>query len=119
MRASDSRYGRISAAPRAQLTPTLNGSACATESQNASIVWPESVRPLRSGIVTEDRSGGPGPGALPGGAPGLRVQRVKDRPEQQEVAPAVDEPADLLRVSLGHPVEGDRPVGRLVPAGGQ
>ena len=37
--------------------PTENGRACAIEVQKASIVWPESVRPLRSVIVTEIISG--------------------------------------------------------------
>ena len=56
-RASSARYGRMSRAPSAQLMPTLNGRACAIEVQNASIVWPDSVRPLRSVIVTEIISG--------------------------------------------------------------
>jgi hypothetical protein len=43
----------MSRAPSAQLTPTLNGFACAIDVQNASIVCPDSVRPLRSVIVTE------------------------------------------------------------------
>ncbi len=43
----------MSRAPSAQLMPTLNGRACAIEVQNASIVCPESVRPLRSVMVTE------------------------------------------------------------------
>jgi hypothetical protein len=33
--------------------PTANGLACAIEVWKASMVWPESVRPLRSVIVTE------------------------------------------------------------------
>ena len=37
--------------------PTLNGSACRTEIQNASTVCPESVRPLRSVIVTDSMTG--------------------------------------------------------------
>ena len=37
--------------------PTLNGRACAIDTQKASIVWPDSVRPLRSVIVTEIISG--------------------------------------------------------------
>src|SRR5207302_999560 len=45
-------------APSAQLTPTLNGLACAMETQKASIVCPDSVRPLRSVIVTEIISNG-------------------------------------------------------------
>ncbi len=37
--------------------PTMKGSACSTESQKASTVWPERVRPLRSTTVTEIISG--------------------------------------------------------------
>jgi hypothetical protein len=47
----------MSRAPSAQLMPTLNGLACAIETQNASIVCPDSVRPLRSVIVAEIMSG--------------------------------------------------------------
>ena len=47
----------MSRAPSAQLMPTLNGRACAIDAQNASIVWPDSVRPLRSVTVTEIISG--------------------------------------------------------------
>ena len=54
----------MSEAPSAQFTPTLNGSACATEIQNASIVCPDSVRPLRSVIVTEIMSGTSGATSL-------------------------------------------------------
>ena len=43
----------MSAAPRAQLNPTLIGSACIIEYQNASAVWPVRVRPLRSVMVPE------------------------------------------------------------------
>ena len=57
MRASSARNGRISRAPSAQLRPTLNGRACAIDTQKASIVWPESVRPLLSVIVTEIMTG--------------------------------------------------------------
>ena len=52
--------GRISFAPSEQLTPTIRGFACSTAAQNASIVWPESVRPERSTIVTEIQSGSSG-----------------------------------------------------------
>ena len=34
-------------APSEQLTPTISGSACSTEIQNASTVWPERLRPLQ------------------------------------------------------------------------
>ena len=43
----------MSFAPSAQLMPTLNGLACAIETQKASIVCPDNVRPLRSVMVTE------------------------------------------------------------------
>src|SRR6266498_3031909 len=56
-RASSSRYGRISAAPSAQLRPTASGRAWRTEFQNASVVWPESVRPDASVIVPDTMIG--------------------------------------------------------------
>ena len=40
-------------APSAQLSPMDSGRACAIEFQNASVVWPESVRPLWSVMVPE------------------------------------------------------------------
>ena len=52
-----SMYGRISAAPSAQLRPTASGLACRTESQKASGVWPESVRPEASVTVPETITG--------------------------------------------------------------
>ena len=54
---SSSMYGRICFAPRAQLIPTLNRGRCEMEFQKASTVCPESVRPLRSVIVTETITG--------------------------------------------------------------
>jgi hypothetical protein len=48
-----SMYGRMSLAPSAQLRPMVSGLACRTEFQNASGVWPESVRPEASVIVPE------------------------------------------------------------------
>ena len=84
----------MSRAPSAQLMPTLNGRACAIETQNASIVCPDSVRPLRSVIVTEIISGSRTPVLLEHlfdrDDAGLRVQRVDDGLEQQQVAAAVD-----------------------------
>jgi len=47
----------MSAAPSEQLTPTTSGSACSTDVQNASTVWPERLRPLRSTAVNESQSG--------------------------------------------------------------
>ena len=45
--------GRISFAPRAQLSPIAAGFACRTEFQNASTVCPDKVLPLASVIVPE------------------------------------------------------------------
>ena len=52
--------GRISVAPSEQLTPTMKGSACSTEIQNASTVCPERFRPERSIAVKEIHSGSSG-----------------------------------------------------------
>ena len=49
--------GRISVAPSEQFTPVMRGWACSIDVQNASMVWPDSVRPLRSTIVTEIHRG--------------------------------------------------------------
>ena len=49
--------GRICFAPSAQFMPTASSGMCETEIQNASTVWPESVRPLRSTMVTETITG--------------------------------------------------------------
>ena len=56
-RDSSATCGRISAAPSEQFSPATSGSACSTERQNASSVCPDSVRPLRSTIVTEIHNG--------------------------------------------------------------
>jgi len=40
--------------------PTATGRACSTEVQNASTVWPERLRPLRSTMLTEITSGSSG-----------------------------------------------------------
>jgi hypothetical protein len=42
------------------LTPTTSGRACSTETQNASAVCPERLRPLRSMAVNESQSGSSG-----------------------------------------------------------
>ena len=57
MRESASRYGRICAAPSEQLTPTISGSACSIESQNASAVCPDRFLPLWSTAVKESQRG--------------------------------------------------------------
>jgi hypothetical protein len=50
-------YGRISAAPSAQLSPTASGRTWRTEFQNASGVCPESVRPDASVTVPDTITG--------------------------------------------------------------
>ena len=50
-------------APSAQFNPTAIGRACITEVQNASTVWPESVRPEASVMVPEMTSGMRSPAA--------------------------------------------------------
>jgi hypothetical protein len=50
-------YGRISLAPRAQLSPTAIGATWRIESQNASVTWPDSVRPEASVMVPETMTG--------------------------------------------------------------
>ena len=57
IRASSSRNGLICFAPSAQLMPTLSSPAWETEFQKASTVWPDSVRPLWSTMVTESMRG--------------------------------------------------------------
>ncbi len=56
-RARPSTYGRIWAAPSEQLTPTISGSACSTDAQNASTVWPDRLRPETSIAVNESHRG--------------------------------------------------------------
>ena len=50
---SSSTYWRSWSAPSAQLRPKLIGCAWLSEFQNASAVWPDSVRPEASVIVPE------------------------------------------------------------------
>ena len=71
--------------------------------QNASIVWPESVRPLLSVMVTEmHHAAGAGRARAKTSSiatmRGLRVQRVEDRLDEEQVDAAVDQAADLLGV---------------------
>jgi hypothetical protein len=68
----------------------------------------------------DDRRGDPqrqlGRGLARGGDRRLRVQRVEDRLEQQEVDPALVEGADLLRVRVAHLLERVRAEARIVDA---
>ena len=50
-------YGRSCFPPSAQLSPTTAGRACRTEFQNASVVWPDKVRPEASVIVPDTMMG--------------------------------------------------------------
>ena len=103
--------GRICFAPSAQFMPTLSSGMCETEIQNASTVWPESVRPLRSTMVTETMTGTRLPEASKyssmANRRGLGVQRVEDGFEQQQVDAAFDQGAGLLVVGFAQLVEGD------------
>jgi hypothetical protein len=63
------------------------------------------VRPLRSTTVAEILGGDEGR---------LAVERVEDRLDEEQVDPALDEAANLLRVGCAHVVEGDRTEGRVV-----
>ena len=49
--------GRSCLPPSAQLSPTTAGRACRMEFQNASVVWPDRVRPEASVIVPETMMG--------------------------------------------------------------
>ena len=101
-RASSSMYGRISAAPSEQLMPTASGRTCRTEFQNASVVWPDSVRPEASVIVPETITGKRRPDAVEAGLEreqrGLAVQRVEDRLDEEEIGAAFGEAFDRLAV---------------------
>ncbi len=59
-RERSSTNGRISVAPSEQFTLTTSGRACSTETHQASTVWPERLRPLRSTAVNESHRGSSG-----------------------------------------------------------
>ena len=98
-------------APSAQLRPTASGCACRTEFQNASVTWPDSVRPEASVMVPEiDHR--PAAAALleqrlDGEDRRLGVERVEDRLDEEEVGAAVDQAVGLLEVGRDQLVEGD------------
>jgi hypothetical protein len=77
--------------------PMNSGCAWRTEFQKASVVWPVSVRPLRSVIVHEIITGRRGRAARSTarsrtGRPS-HVQRVENRLDEQQVRAAVDRPS--------------------------
>ena len=100
-RESSWTYWRSAWAPSAQLSPTLSGRACATECQNASVVCPESVRPLASvmvpEIITGSRTPEPLEHVLDREDRGLGVQGVEDGLDQEQVGAAVDQAARAPR----------------------
>ena len=95
------------------MSPTLNGRAWRIECQNASGVWPDSVRPLASVIVPEIISGSAEPEPLEQLVDGedrrLRVERVEDRLDDEEVHATLDQPVGRLAVGGDELVEPDVP----------
>ena len=104
-------YGRISAAPSEQLRPTASGRTWRTEFQNASVVWPDSVRPDASVIVPETITGKRRPRRskqrLDREQRGLAVQRVEDRLDEEQIGAAFGERFDRLAVRGDELVEAD------------
>ena len=84
--------------------PTESGRACAIEVQKASIVWPESVRPLRSVMVTEIISGSRWPRSSNTSsiakiaALAFSVSKIVSTSSRCDAA--VDQAADLLGVGV-------------------
>ncbi len=109
-----SMNGRISVAPSEQLTPTTNGSACSTESQNASTVWPERFRPERSIAVKQIQSGSSGRDLAGGDERRFRVQGVEDRLDHEQVDTSLPQSGDLLGIRVPHLLEAHRPVRGVV-----
>ena len=95
-------YGRISAAPSAQLRPTASGRTWRIEFQNASGVCPDSVRPDASVIVPDTITGQRRPRSLEIRVDReqrrLGVQRVEYRLDQQQVGAAFEQRLDGLAV---------------------
>ena len=89
--ASSATYGRISCAPSEQLMPTISGSACSTEAPERLDRLPGERAPREVDDRRRDPERQLGRGLPRGDDRGLRVQRVEDRLEQQQVDPALDE----------------------------
>ena len=93
------------------MRPTASGRAWRTEFQNASAVWPDSVRPEASVIVPEIISGRRAPRRLERVVDReqrrLGVQRVEDRLDQQQVDAALEQPVDRFAVGGDQLVEAD------------
>ena len=118
MRDSSSTYGRSCFAPSAQFRPMASGRAWRTEFQNASVVWPDSVRPEASVIVPEMMIGRSTPGFVDRLSHRedrrLGVQRVEDRLDQQQVDAAFDQRARADRVGRRELIEVDVAERRIV-----
>src|SRR6266700_2607845 len=96
----------MSEAPSEQLMLTASGRACSIESQKASTVCPERLRPLRRD--------------LPGRCHGrLAVEAVEDGLDQEQVGATVAEAAGGLRVAGLQLVVRHRAVAGVVDAGRQ
>ena len=120
IRASDSTYGRISAAPSAQFTPTLKrlGVRDRAPERLDRLTGERPPAPVGDRDADHQRDVRRDVARAPRWPPSRSGCRRSSRSAAGRCA-AVDEPADLLRVRLGHPVERDRPVRRLVHARGQ
>ena len=98
--------------------PTLNRSACSIEARKAASVWPESVRPLRSVIVTETITGSLirrlVEQVVDGEQAGLEVERVEDGLGQEDIGAAVDQGLGLFVVGGREPVEVHGPIAGVV-----
>ena len=99
----------------------MSGRAWATEFQKASVVWPESVRPLASVIVPEIMTGTRRPRGcevrIDGEQRGLGIEGVEDGLDQQEVGSPVQQPPDRLAVGRDELVEADVPKAGVVDVG--
>ena len=86
------------------MSPTSSGRACRTEFQNASVTWPDSVRPDASVMVPEIITGQRRPRSSKSvstakiAALALRVSKIVSM--KQQVGAAVDQTVGLLEVGL-------------------
>ncbi len=103
------------------MSPTENGEAWRIEFQNASGVWPDSMRPERSVMVPEIITGSFSPRASSqfgdGVERGLGVQRVEDGLDQQDIDAAFEQAARLFGIGRLQIVEGDRAEAGIVHVG--
>ena len=88
-----------------------NGRACDKEFQNASVVWPDSVRPDASVIVPEIMTGTLTAMLLEmlfdREQRGLGVERVEDGLDHQQIRAAIQQAADGLAITLHQLIETD------------